>query len=174
MFTLWTKCSRGQKNRTKRDADDAKRVSITMNKGKGSSHTPLYGISRKFAETWRITCQNICRVRAESVLSTRKMWTRLWAPFPCGGVIIEEQFLGRRHFTQGDSSLPLYVPSYLCTYHQLESIGSRLIQMKIRIRNKPASKRAASSEKWAGLFLILVFIWINLVPIDSNWWYVQR
>ena len=64
---------------------------MTMNEREGSSHTPLYGISRGFAEILRSTCQNICRVRAEYVLSTRKMGTRLWAPFPCGGVIIEER-----------------------------------------------------------------------------------
>ena len=53
----------GQKNRTKRDADDNKRASMTMNKGKGISHTPIYAISRGFAETSRSTCQNICRHR---------------------------------------------------------------------------------------------------------------
>ena len=62
---------------------------MTMNERGGSSHTPLYGISREFAKTSRSTCRNICRVRAEYVLSTRKMGTRLWDLFPWGGVIIE-------------------------------------------------------------------------------------
>ena len=96
----------------------------------------------------RSTCRNICRVRAGYVLSTRKMWTRIWAPSPWMGVIIEEHIPGGRLYPQGGSSLPLYVPSYLCTYHQSESIGTRLIKMKIRIRNKPASskKREVSSK----------------------------
>ena len=50
-----TKGARGHKHRTKRDADDDKRASMTMNEREGSSHTPLYGISRVFAET----CRNI-------------------------------------------------------------------------------------------------------------------
>ena len=79
-FSRFSKGARWQKICTKRDADDNKRVSMTMNEGKGSSHTPLYGISRGFAETPRSTCQNICRVRAEYVQSTRKMGTWLWAP----------------------------------------------------------------------------------------------
>ena len=37
---MLTKVSRGQKNRTKRDADEDKRASMTMNEGEGSSHTP--------------------------------------------------------------------------------------------------------------------------------------
>ena len=81
-----TKGARGQKNCTKKDADDDKQASITMNEGEESSHTPLYGISCGFAETSRSTCQNICRVHAQYVLSTRKMGTRLWAPFPQGGL----------------------------------------------------------------------------------------
>ena len=40
------KGARGQKYRTKRDADEDKRASMTINERKGSSHTPLYGISR--------------------------------------------------------------------------------------------------------------------------------
>ena len=40
-----TKGARGQKNCTKRDADDNKRASMTMNEGKGSSHTPLIHLS---------------------------------------------------------------------------------------------------------------------------------
>ena len=55
------KVARGQKNRTKRDADDDKRASMTMNERKGSSHIPLYDISRGFAETSRSTCRNIWR-----------------------------------------------------------------------------------------------------------------
>ena len=51
-----TKGARWQKNRTKRDANDDKRESMTMNEGEGSSHTPLYGISRGFDETSRSTC----------------------------------------------------------------------------------------------------------------------
>ena len=74
----------GKKHCTKRDADDDKQTSMTMNEREGSFQMPLYGISRGFAETSRSTCQNICRVRAEYVLSTRKMGTRLWAPFPWG------------------------------------------------------------------------------------------
>ena len=50
-----TKGACGQKNCTKRDADDDKRASMTMNERKGSSHIPLYDISRGFAET----CRNI-------------------------------------------------------------------------------------------------------------------
>ena len=46
-----TKVARGQKNRTKRDADDNKRASMTMNECEGSSHIPLYGISSVFPET---------------------------------------------------------------------------------------------------------------------------
>ena len=91
MFTWFSKGSRGQKNRTKRDADDNKRASMTMNEGEGSSHTPFYGISRGFAETSMSMCRNICRVRAEYVLSTRKMGTIIWAPSPWEGVIIEER-----------------------------------------------------------------------------------
>ena len=41
----------GAKNRTKRDANDNKRSSMTINEGERSSHTHLYGISRGFAET---------------------------------------------------------------------------------------------------------------------------
>ena len=48
---MLTKCSRGQKNRTKRDVDDNKRALMTINEGEGSSHAPLYGISRGFSET---------------------------------------------------------------------------------------------------------------------------
>ena len=51
VFRMLTKCSRGQKNCTKRDADDDKRASMMMNEGEGSSHAPLYGISHGFAET---------------------------------------------------------------------------------------------------------------------------
>ena len=90
MFTLFSKISRGQKNRTKRDADDNKRASMTMNKGEVSSHTPLYGISRGFAETSRSTCRNIWRhrgVRSEiyegyvqSTRSVRAKWERGYGP----------------------------------------------------------------------------------------------
>ena len=89
----------------------------------------------------------------------------------------EEHTPGERICPPGDSSLPLYVPYYLCTYHQAESIQTIsfslsftnlrfewkseltrtehartkffFIRMKIRIRNKPASKWAASSKKRA-------------------------
>ena len=64
------------------------------------SHTSLRHISQicgnndeyvpKHMKTLRSTCQNINRVRVEYILSTRKMGTRLWAPSPWGGVIIEE------------------------------------------------------------------------------------
>ena len=63
MFSRFSKGARGQKNCTKIDADEDKRASMKMNKGEGSSHKPLYGISRGFAETSRSTCRNICRVR---------------------------------------------------------------------------------------------------------------
>ena len=85
MFSRFSKGARGPNKFTKRDADDDTRVSMTMNEGEVSSHTPLYGISRGFAETLRSTCQNICSVHAEYVLSTRKMGTRIWALFPWGG-----------------------------------------------------------------------------------------
>ena len=39
----------GAKNRTKRDANDDKRASMTMNEGERSSHAHLYGISRGFS-----------------------------------------------------------------------------------------------------------------------------
>ena len=45
MFTLFSKRERGQKNRTKRDADDDKQALMTMNEGEGSSHTPLIHLS---------------------------------------------------------------------------------------------------------------------------------
>ena len=92
MFTLFSKCSLEQKNRTKRDADDNKQASMTMNKGEGISHTPLYGISRGFAKTSRSTCRNICRhrgVRAETYVgyvqitrSVRAKWERGYGPRP--------------------------------------------------------------------------------------------
>ena len=85
-FSQVIKGARGQKYRTKRDADEDKRASMTMNECEGSSHTPLYGISRGFSETSRSTCRNICRVYAEYVLSTRKMGRRLWSPLPWGGL----------------------------------------------------------------------------------------
>ena len=50
MFTWFSNGERGQKNRTKIDDDDDKRASMTMNKGEGSSRTPLYGISRGFTK----------------------------------------------------------------------------------------------------------------------------
>ena len=90
-FSQVIKGARGQKYRTKRDADEDKRASMTMNECEGSSHTPLYGISRGFAETSWSTCQNICRVREEYVLCTRKIGKRLWVAFPWVGVIIEER-----------------------------------------------------------------------------------
>ena len=40
----------------------------------------------KHMETSRSMCQNICRVRAEYALSTRKMGTRIWAPTPGWGL----------------------------------------------------------------------------------------
>ena len=83
-----TRCSWAKK-RTKRDADNDKRASMTMNEGEQSSHIPLYGTSRGFAETSRTTCQNICRVRAEYVLSTHKIVTRLWAPFPIMSIVTD-------------------------------------------------------------------------------------
>ena len=86
-----TKGARGQKYRMKRDADEDKRASMTMNKREGSSHTPLYSISRGFAETSRSMCRNICRVRVDYVLSTRKIGKRLWVAFPWVGVMIEER-----------------------------------------------------------------------------------
>ena len=79
------KGARGQKKCMKRDADNVKWASMTMNEVERSSHIPLYGTSLGFFETSRSTCRNICRVRAEYVLSTRKMGTRLWDPFPWGG-----------------------------------------------------------------------------------------
>ena len=91
----FSKGARGQRNRTKRDADDDKRVSITMNEGKGSSHTPLYGISRGFAKTSRGACRNICRhrgVHAKHIYSTcrvRAQYARngneVMGPVPLGG-----------------------------------------------------------------------------------------
>ena len=89
------KGARGHKKCTKRDSDNVKRASMTMNEGERSSHIPLYGTSRGFSETSRSMCRNICRVCAEYVLSTRKMGTRLWDPFPWGGgVIMEEHIRG--------------------------------------------------------------------------------
>ena len=41
VFGMLTKFSWGQKNRTKRDADDDKRASMTMNEGETSSHACL-------------------------------------------------------------------------------------------------------------------------------------
>ena len=105
---------------------------MTINERKGSSHTPLYGISRGFAKTSRSTCRNICRhrgvraetcrVRTEYALSTRKMGTRIWGPSPWMGVLIDEHFLGGHLCPQGNIALPLFVPYSLCTYHQAESI----------------------------------------------------
>ena len=86
-----TKGARGQNNRTKRDADDDKRASMTMNERELISHTPLYGISRGFAETSRSACRNICRVRAKYVLSTRKMGRGYGTRSP-GGVYIRRMF----------------------------------------------------------------------------------
>ena len=51
VFRMLTRFSRGQKNLTKRDADDDKRASMMMNEGETSSHAHLYGISHGFAET---------------------------------------------------------------------------------------------------------------------------
>ena len=51
VFRMLTKFSQGQKNRTKRDADDDKRASMMMNEGETSSHAHMYGISRGFSET---------------------------------------------------------------------------------------------------------------------------
>ena len=85
MFSRWKKVLVGIKKWTKRDADNDKRASMTMNEGEQSSHIPLYGTSLGFSETFRSTWRNICRVRAEYVLSMRKMGTRLWASFPWGG-----------------------------------------------------------------------------------------
>ena len=51
VYKMLTKFSRGQKNRTKRDANDDKRASMTMNEGKTSSHAHLYDISRGFSKT---------------------------------------------------------------------------------------------------------------------------
>ena len=115
-----------------------------MNERERSSHTHLYGISREFTPTSRSTFQNICTVRAEYVRSTCKKCSRLWDLFPWWWVIIEEHYPGGRLFPLGDSSLPMYVSSYLCTYHLAESIRTSSnhsvfilihqfsIQMKIR------------------------------------------
>ena len=46
-----TKGACGQKKCTKRDTDDDKRASMTMNEDEGSSHILLYGISQGLAET---------------------------------------------------------------------------------------------------------------------------
>ena len=51
VYKTLTKFSRRQKNCTKRDADDDKRASMTMNEGERSSQAHMYGISRGFAET---------------------------------------------------------------------------------------------------------------------------
>ena len=59
-----TKSPCEKKKRTKRDADNVKRASMTMNEGERSSHIPLYGTSLGFSETFISMCQNICRVRA--------------------------------------------------------------------------------------------------------------
>ena len=45
------KHSQGQTNRTKRDADDDKQASMTMNEEESSSDAHMYRISRGFAET---------------------------------------------------------------------------------------------------------------------------
>ena len=148
------KCSRGQKNRTKRDVDDNKRALMKINEGEGSSHAPLYGISRIFAENMRSMCRNICRVCAEYAISTRKMGTGIWAPSPWMGVIIEEHFPGGHLCLQGNSSLPMYVLYSLCTYHQAESIRTNrnhLIRMKIQnkeqVSEQVSSKQQEASSK---------------------------
>ena len=68
---MLTKVFRGQKNRTKRDANDDKRASMTMNEGETSSHAPLYGISRGFVETRQVRAktyvgyvQSTCRAQS--------------------------------------------------------------------------------------------------------------
>ena len=83
IFTLFSKCSRGQKNRTKRDADDNKRASMTMNKGKGSSHVPLYGISRGFAETRGVRAETYVGY-VQSPRSVRAKCEREYGPRPHG------------------------------------------------------------------------------------------
>ena len=71
VFRMLTKFSRKQKNRMKRDADDNKRASMTMNESEKISHAHLYGISRVFAETLGVRAktyvwylQSTCGVRA--------------------------------------------------------------------------------------------------------------
>ena len=51
VYRMLTKFSWWQNNRTKRDADDDKRASMTMNEGETSFHAHLYGISHGFAKT---------------------------------------------------------------------------------------------------------------------------
>ena len=106
---------------------------MTINKRKGSYHEPLYGISSVscgFAPTSRSKCRNICRVRAKYMQSTCKKCSRLWAPFPQGGVIIEEHTLGNPSGNfLGDFSTKfpyyvLYVPSIRIYTNQSEPIGT--------------------------------------------------
>ena len=63
VYRMLKKFSRGQKNCTKRDADDDKRASMTMNEGERSSHAHLYSISRGFAETYVGYVQSTCGVQ---------------------------------------------------------------------------------------------------------------
>ena len=76
VFRMLTRFSRGQKNCTKRDDDDNKRASMTMNEdelgGEKFSRTSLWHVSQIF-RNMSSTCQNICRVRAEYVRSPRSV-----------------------------------------------------------------------------------------------------
>ena len=92
-YKMLTKISQEQKNRTKRDADDDKRASMTMNEREGSSHRLLIHLSTVSpryladlpqhrgvcAETYVEYVQSMDKVRAKS--------TRDYGPHsPRGGV----------------------------------------------------------------------------------------
>ena len=94
VYRMLKKFSRGQKNRTKRDADDDKRASVTMNEGERSSHAHLYGISRGFAETWGVRAetyvgyvQSTCGVRGRYAQNENEVM----GPVNLEGVFIEER-----------------------------------------------------------------------------------
>ena len=124
---MLTKCSRGQK---------IERKEMTMNEGEGSSHAPLYGISRGFSETWGVRAeiyvgyvQSTCRVQVQYAQNVNEDM----GPVSLDGGYNRRKFSGGTSLSPGEQLItsvhtlfPLYVPSKGINLNQSEPFHTQI------------------------------------------------